>query len=373
MFKGSNQLSKALTGLLALYFICVGLFRLNDPQGFAFQLQSYIAALNLDALVSIALSLSLFITVVFLLLGAALLFGYYKRYAYLLAGILSVLSVITSILLLVAKDAGCGCYGETLLLPTWIILAKDVLILGLVVFCFKKEANLNIQKSLDNSKKSLFYVLVFSCLCIGLLTINFQPLLDFSSFKKGVDLRDHATKDREILYVLRNVETGEERRMLRDAYTDSELLGDTTWMLSETIERGALPTGGSFQILDMGGKNYRKEILENPFYNLVIVGHDVKKANIKALGNLNALSINLVEQFNTRTVLLTSSPEVDTEAFRKEYNFFPEIFFVDPSISKSMVRSNPGVLLMKNGIIVEKWHFNQVPEMEELVADYFNK
>lgn len=373
MLKGSNQLGKALTGLLALYFISVGLFKLNDPQGFAFQLQSYMSVIHLDTLASIAVSISLFAAVIYLFLGVALLFGYYKRYAYLIAGVLSILSVLTSVLLLLSKNASCGCYGENLWLPAWTILGIDLFLLGLVFYCFKKDPTINIQKSLDKSKKNLFYVLVFSSLCIGLLAINFHPFLDFSSFKEGSDLNDHAARASETLYLLRNVETGEERRILRDAYTDSELLGDTSWMLLETKEQGTPTADSSFQILDMGGKNYRKEILENPFYNLVIVAQDVKNANIKALGSLNALSINLVEQFNTRTVLLTSSAELDAEAFRKEYNFFPEILFVEPSISKSMLRANPGVLLMKNGIIVEKWHFNQVPELEVLIADYFNK
>ncbi|MNR03425.1 hypothetical protein D3C85_1193160 [compost metagenome] len=105
----------------------------------------------------------------------------------------------------------------------------------------------------------------------------------------------------------------------------------------------------------------------------MIVAYNLKDTNEEEMASLNALSLNAAEQFNIRTVLLTSNSAQDAEAFSKRMKLFTEIFYADAVPLKSMVRANPGVLLLKNGVIVNKWHYNTMPSFEELSEKYFTK
>ena len=111
----------------------------------------------------------------------------------------------------------------------------------------------------------------------------------------------------------------------------------------------------------------------NPYYNLVIVAEQLNKANINAIGDLNALAINSAENYNIRTVLLTSASPDSMEVFRKRNKLVMEVFNADGVPLKSMVRSNPGLLLLKDGIVIDKWHFHMLPSYEKLEKEYFSK
>jgi len=85
------------------------------------------------------------------------------------------------------------------------------------------------------------------------------------------------------------------------------------------------------------------------------------------------MALNATQQFNIRTVLLTSNSAQDAQAFIKKNNLFSEVFYADAVPLKSMVRANPGVLLMKNGVVINKWHFHNVPTFDQLSRKYFDK
>ncbi|WP_371135133.1 hypothetical protein [Daejeonella sp.] len=102
------------------------------------------------------------------------------------------------------------------------------------------------------------------------------------------------------------------------------------------------------------------------------MAYDLSKTNLIGIGNLNALAINAAENFNVRTVFLTSGSPRDAEAFSKKNKLVMEMFYADAIPLKSMVRANPGVLLLKNGTVVNKWHFQNLPFFDELSVKYFS-
>ncbi|MNR29518.1 hypothetical protein D3C85_1469090 [compost metagenome] len=103
------------------------------------------------------------------------------------------------------------------------------------------------------------------------------------------------------------------------------------------------------------------------------MAYDLKNTNESAIGKLNAIAINATQQFNIRTVLLTSNSAQDAEVFIKKNNLFSEVFYADAVPLKSMVRANPGVLLLKNGVVINKWHYHNVPTFDQLSRKYFDK
>jgi hypothetical protein len=142
--------------------------------------------------------------------------------------------------------------------------------------------------------------------------------------------------------------------------------------VSKLIKKGFDLKIKDLKITDSQGTDYNQEILENPYYNLVIVAYDLTKTDAAGIGNLNALAINAAENFNIRTVLLTSNSSTDADLFSKKNKLVMEVFYADGIPLKSMVRANPGVMLLKNGTVINKWHFRNVPSYDEMAASYFS-
>jgi capsule polysaccharide modification protein KpsS len=85
------------------------------------------------------------------------------------------------------------------------------------------------------------------------------------------------------------------------------------------------------------------------------------------------LAINLTQNYNTRTIFLTSNAPEQAQKFAKDHKLVSELFYADGVPLKTMVRSNPGIILLKNGTVVNKWHFHNMPKYEDLVKNYLGK
>ena len=142
---------------------------------------------------------------------------------------------------------------------------------------------------------------------------------------------------------------------------------------NKLVKKGYEPPIKDLSIQDAQGNNYTNELLSNPFNSFIVVAYDLNHTNVEAIGRVNAMAANLIRDFNTRTIMLTSNSSKDAEVFAKKNHLVMEIFYADEVPLKSMVRANPGILLMKNGVILNKWHYHSMPKYEDLVKQYFQK
>ncbi|RZK59587.1 MAG: DoxX family protein, partial [Pedobacter sp.] len=234
-------------------------------------------------------------------------------------------------------------------------------------------------------QKGLAIGVFAASLLFGVFTYNFLPIIDFLPYKVGSSIPESmklppgaAQDEYLIMYQLKNKKTNETKTMSDKDYMAQEIWKDESWEVVGTPERKLIKKGYDLKIKDLlvtdaSGTDYTKEIVENPYYNLVVVAYNLKGANEKAVQEINALALNATDQFNIRTVLLTSNSAQDADAFSKKNKLFAEVFYADAVPLKSMVRANPGVLLLKNGVIVNKWHFRTLPSFDKLSEKYFSK
>ncbi|MCJ0741140.1 BT_3928 family protein [Pedobacter montanisoli] len=383
MQKTLFQISKWITGLL---FIFSGLVKINDPLGFGYKLQEYFEVFHISFLNNWATGIAILLCVLEILLGAMLLLGFFRNFVS--KGLLALIIFFTFLTFVSAAFkvvTSCGCFGDAIPLSPWQSFIKDLILLVLIVIIYKNRQliqpvteNLKVQQ-----KASIGIALV--ALLIGLYTYNFLPFIDFLPYKKGSSIPESMRMPQGapvdeylIMYELKNKKTGETKKMSDKEYLAQEVWKDENWEVVGTPERKLIKEGYKVKIKDLhisdtSGTDYTKELIENPYYNLVVVAYNLSDANEKAIGNVNALALNAAEQFNIRTVLLTSSSAQDADAFSKRNKLFMEIFYADAVPLKSMVRANPGVLLLKNGIIVNKWHYNSLPSFDQLTQKYFSK
>jgi hypothetical protein len=182
----------------------------------------------------------------------------------------------------------------------------------------------------------------------------------------------------EVTYNLKNKKTKETKVMSDKEYLKTAIWKDASWEIvgspeSRLVKKGFEPKIRDLNIQDAQGNNYNQELLSSPFYSLVIVAYNLEGTNTNALGRINALAANLIQNFNTRVILLTSNAPANAEVFAKQHKLVGELFYADGVPLKTMVRSNPGIILLKNGTVINKWHYHNMPRYETLVKNYLSK
>jgi uncharacterized membrane protein YphA (DoxX/SURF4 family) len=370
---------------VGLLFIFSGLIKINDPLGFSYKLEEYFDVFHISFLSSFALSMSIILCSLEVILGFALLIGVRaKSVAWGLLLLIIFFAFLTFYSAYFKVVQTCGCFGDAIPLTPWQSFSKDLVLLLLIIVIFINRKNIEPVFS----KKTGDNLLVGSAIVavgIGLFTYNFMPMIDFLPYKIGANIPEEmktppgAKPDEyEITYNLKNKKTGETKVMNDKDYLKTGIWKDNNWVVIGTpenklVKKGYSPPIKDLSIQDAQGNNYTNELLSNPYNSLIVVAYDLDHTNVEAIGKLNAMAVNLIHDFNTRTILLTSNSAKDAEGFAKKNHLVMEIFYADEVPLKSMVRASPGVLLLKNGVILNKWHYHSVPKYEDLVKQYFQK
>jgi len=370
---------------VSLLFIFSGLIKANDPLGFSYKLEEYFEVFHMLFLSSYALYFAIFLCALEMILGFALLVGW--RAVQVTWGLLLLIiffGFLTFYSAYFKVVQTCGCFGDAIPLTPWQSFGKDMILLVLVLVLFVSRYRLKPILKPEAGRMAFIIAVIFS-FGVGIYTYNFLPVLDFLPYKVGANLPDEmktppgAQPDEyEITYHLKNKVTGAEKTMNNTEYMKSNIWKDNNWEVkgepeSRLVKKGFSPKIADLAIQDAQGNNYTQELLSNPFYNVIIVAYNLNHTDGEAVNKLNALALNLTQNFNTRTILLTSNSPADAAAFAKEHHLAPEIFYADGVPLKSMVRSNPGILLMKNGVVINKWHYHNMPTYDVLANTYFKK
>jgi len=279
----------------------------------------------------------------------------------------------------------CGCFGDAIPLTPWQSFVKDVVLLLMIIYLFINKELIKPVTLKSGLQSALFTIVFTASLFFGTLTYNYGPIIDFLPYKVGSSIPENMkipegapVDEYLIMYDLKNKQTGETKTMSDKDYMSKEVWKDENWEVVGSPSKKLIKKGYDVKIKDLmitdaSGTDYTKEIVENPYYNLVVVAYNLNETNEDAIAETNALALNAAEQFNIRTVLLTSNSAKDAEKFSKRMKLFMEVFYADAVPLKSMVRANPGVLLLKNGVIVNKWHYHSLPSFNSLTEKYFAK
>ncbi len=383
MQKIALNFSRWFVGVL---FIFSGLIKANDPLGFGYKLQEYFEVFHLTFLSNWATGIAILLCVLEIVLGALLLFGFWRNQV--LKGLLALIIFFTFLTFVSAAFkvvTSCGCFGDAIPLTPWQSFGKDLILLVMIVYLFIKRAAIHPVTAHPGWQSGLFSAVFAASLFFGTFTYNYLPIIDFLPYKVGANIPElmkappGAPQDEFlIMYQLKNKATGETKTMSDKDYMKQEVWKDENWEVFGDPEKKLIKKGYEVKIKDLliadaSGTDYTKELIENPYYNLVVVAYDLRHTDEEGIAETNALALNAAEQFNIRSVLLTSNSAADADAFSKKMKLFMEVFYADAVPLKSMVRANPGILLLKNGVVINKWHYHNLPSFNELSEKYFSK
>ena len=371
--------------LVGVLFIFSGLIKLNDPLGFSYKLEEYFEVFHLIFLNPLAIYFSVFLCALEVIFGVFLLAGIAPKKT--LWGLLLLIIFFTFLTFYSAAFdvvKTCGCFGDAIPLTPWQSFTKDLILSALIIFLFINRSHIRAE-SHQRKAKIIVWSTVVLTLAFGIYTYTFLPIIDFLPYKTGANIPDAmrvpegAPQDEyAITYTLKNKKTGEEKDMTDKEYLETKIYENPDWeFVSSTdpvlVKAGYQPKIKDFNVFDSQGVNYTKEILDNPYYNLIAVSWKLDGMNEKAMGDINALAINAAENYNIRSILLTSNSAEDADRYSKDLKLLMEIFYADAVPLKSMVRSNPGLILMRKGTIIAKWPAAALPSYQDLEEKYFSQ
>lgn len=375
---------RIFTGLL---FIFSGFIKANDPTGFGYKFQEYFEVFHLTAFNEYATAIAVVICGFEILLGALLLLGVYANtVAWGLLLLILFFTFLTFYSAFFEVVTSCGCFGDAIPLTPWQSFSKDLVLLALILVIFFNRKQLrSIIKGSGNQFVATLITAVIS-LGIGIYTVNYLPFIDFLPYKVGNNLPSLMVLPEgkqgdlfEQIYTMKNRKTGETKKVNDKTYMADKLWEDESWEIigepeSKLVKKGYDIPIPDLLITDADGADHTQEIIANPYYNLIIVAKDLSTANIDAIQKINQAAIQLTKDYNgLRVVLLTASASKDAQYLSDKMQLIAEIFYADLVPLKSMVRANPGVLLLKGGNVIGKWHYNNFPDAKSIEDEFLSK
>ena len=362
---------KKLIGVIRIFvgilFIISGFIKLNDPVGFSFKLQEYFSpdVLNIEFMSPFALGLAIILVIVELVLGVALIIGYYKKATmWLLLLMILFFTFLTFYSAYFNKVTDCGCFGDALPLTPWQSFSKDVVLLILILILF---FNLKyIQPFFTNFGRSIVIFATFiGCLSFGYYVLMHLPVFDFRAYKVGVNIKEGMTVPEDAEKAIFNynwkfdVNGTEKIITTQGEYPASE--GTFIEVDTEVVSQGYVPPIHDFTI-ERDGEDYAEEFLSAPNV-IVVIAYDLNKTEWNGWPVIKKLTNEAIKKGYT-VIGLTSSGEAEVNDLLEKQNLNFEFYFTDATVLKTIVRSNPGILKLNKGTILQKKHWNDAEEIE---------
>jgi len=379
-------ISRIFVGLL---FIFSGLIKANDPMGFGFKLQEYFHVFKTSFLNDYSTYIAIAICALEIIFGVLLILGIAgRKVAWGLLLLIIFFTFLTFYSAFFEVVTSCGCFGDAIPLTPWESFGKDLVLLAFILVIFIKRDKIKplIASSFTNNLFTFLTIVV--AFGIGIYTMCFLPFVDFLPYKVGANipqlmqLPEGAEMDEyEIIYTLKHKQSNEEQKVTDKEYMDQKIWEDENWEIvgepiSKLLKKGYQVPISDLIISDADGNDVTQEIITNPYYNFVVTSVDVTKmspVDLLALDKMNQTIHDIGTENNIRAVLLTASSADDVKYISEQLDLVFEIFYVDAVPLKSMVRSNPGIMLLQNGNIINKWSKLSFPDKENLINTYLNK
>lgn len=353
--------------VLAAAFIFSGFVKAVDPLGFQYKIEDYLTAFGLASFVPSFLPLlgGIALAAIEFSVGIFLFFGIRRSLATTLALILmSVMTPLTLYLAIFNPVSDCGCFGDAWVLTNWETFLKNVFLLLAAVGAFRgrKMFIRFVSRKMEwlVSLYTLLFVFALSFYCLNRL-----PVLDFRPYKIGKNIPEGMTIPEgakpsvyESIFILEK--NGEKKEFTLENYPDS------TWTFvdARTVlkEKGYEPPIHDFSMMELNtGEDITEKVLADKGYTFLLVAHRIEEADDSNIDLINEIYDYSVEH-GYKFYCLTSSPEEQIELWKDKTGAEYPFCQMDDITLKTMIRSNPGLMLLKNGVILNKWSDEDIPD-----------
>lgn len=358
--------------LLAVTFVFSGLVKVVDPRGTQYKFDDYFQAFGWSEWIPgfLPLWLAVLLAVFEFCIGIYLFFGIRRRttsWFFLL--FMSVMTPLTFYLALADPVSDCGCFGDAVSLTNWETFGKNVVLLGLSVLVFRYR-RLMVRFVFERNQWMISLYSIFFAFVLAGFCIYYLPVFDFRPYHIGVNLPramvvPEGEEEPEYLttFVL-------EKDGVKKEFTTEDYPEDTAWHFVESrtvlVKEGYVPPVHDFSIMTWpDGEDITEQVLSDKGYTFLLISPYLEFADDSNIDRINELYDYCGEHGYAFYCLTASGDDVIgrwQDLTGADYPFG----ITDEITLKTIVRSNPGLVLLKEGTVYNKWSCNNLPKEEDL-------
>ena len=356
--------------VVGLTFILSGFVKAIDPLGTQYKIQDYLAAippsLSLPDMLTLLMSVSL--SMVEFTLGAFMLTAISRRLTARLTLLFMLAMTAVTVWIYIADPVtDCGCFGDALTLTNLETLLKNIVLLALAALVAWRPTHIGRLMSRSN-QMLLGQMLMVTPVALSFWCLYDLPLIDFRPYhigadiKAGMEIPEGAEQPVfDTTFIMEK--DGERREFTLDNYPDS------TWTFVDsktvTVKEGYVPPIHDFSITAADGEDITDMVLGREGYTFLLISPDLDKADDQNFGDIDQI-YEFCQDNSIPFYCLTASTEKSQQHWQNitgaEYPFC----MTDATTLKTMIRSNPGLMLLEKGVVRGKWSHNRLPETTEL-------
>ena len=359
--------------VLAATFIFSGYVKAIDPLGTLYKLKDYAAAMSLNGLLPdwVLVGVAIALGALEFALGVFMLFAVRRHVvSRIMLAFMTAMTVLTLWIFVADPVKDCGCFGDALKLTNGETLLKNIVLIACAALVAWRPADMARFISRSNQwivrYYTVAYIVITSVYCLYTLPIfDFRPYHVGTNIKQGMEIPEGAEQPEfESTFLLRK--NGETREFTLDNYPDS------TWEYVDTrtvqTKKGYEPPIHDFALTSCDtGEDITEQVLTKKGYTFLLVSPRLAVADDSNFGDIDQI-YEYAEENGADFYCVTASANDEIERWRDltgaEYHFCN----ADETTLKTMIRSNPGLMLLKDGTIIGKWSHNTLPQTDDLTA-----
>ncbi len=356
--------------ILGGMFIFSGFVKGMDPMGSAYKFTDYFTAFGMDFLLFLAVPMAFLLPVAEFLIGISLFLNLrFRLGAWAVLVFMSFFTLLTLFIALTDPVSDCGCFGDAIILTNWQTFLKNIILLPFVftVFLFRDR-----QAEIYPAPFAWTGMLVFAMCFLGMEVYVYRhlPLMDFRPYNVGtyipgkMTLPEGAPRD-----VYKTVLYYEKDGKVEEFTEDNFPWQDTTWKYVDSkntlVSKGDEPSIHDFNIVDSFGTDIASDVLADPGFSFLLISDHLEKADTGALryaDELNAWCDAMGHSF----YCMTASEDALVRRLKNDLGLEFWVYSTDETTLKTIVRANPGLLVLREGTILAKWHYNDFPDLEDI-------
>ncbi len=356
--------------VLAATFIFSGFVKAVDPLGTLYKLQDYASAIGLQGAFPdwLLLTCAVLLASAEFWLGVTILFAIQRKMiSRLILLFMSVMTIVTLWIAIANPVKDCGCFGDAVKLSNTATLLKNIVLTACatIVAIWPRKTFRFVSKTNQwiVTNYTAIFILAVSVWCLyDLPLFDFRPYHIGTNIRKSMEIPEGAKQPKfEATFIMSK--NGVKKEFTIDNYPDS------TWTFvdSKTIqtEAGYEPPIHDFSMETMDGEDMTNRILSDSSYTFLLVAPRLDTADDTHFGDIDRI-YEYSQEHHYHFYCLTASTEKAIEHWRNITGAEYEFVLSDETTLKTVIRSNPGLMLIKNGTIVRKWSHNRLPSEEDL-------
>ena len=305
------------------------------------------------------------------IIGISLLFKFkIKAISWLLTFFMSIFLLLTLYIAIKNPVTDCGCFGDAIKISNWETFFKNVVLFALTIVILKNRKKIAIQYN-EQLQTRLWISIVVAFVIFVNYSYNHLPVIDFRPYKIGVNImdamtipEDAPTAEYSYTFVYQNKHTGKEETFTQENYPWNDTVN---WKYvsvdTKLIKEGYEPPIHDFTIENDYGEDVADYYLTSPGYTFLLVAYDLEKTNTNIQDQINELAQS-IQDSGSSFICLTGSTQDQIEEYRIANETPYDFYFCDDITLKTMIRSNPGLVVLNEGTIVKKLHWSNLPNAQ---------